>query len=225
VRLGAAIAVISGAAACWQARYLMTAEAPRISDPRYLFLVRDLPKGQPIQFADLTPGYFRGTPGELPRGAVTDQDLEWVKGAVLRQAVVSGQCLTFAMLELRAGTGPIGKRIPRGMRAYELEVDRGVRVQAADSIDILSVPSRGEAPTTLVEGAVVLAADRAGGGLAVTVALEPDEVAWVEKAAQTGKLKIALRNPDDEKPPRRPQARRGRRRNLPQRVEVWSEEP
>ncbi len=180
-----------------------------------------------MQFSDY---FLRGAgqlPGDVPHGAVTDQDLIFLKGATLRADAKHDHWVTFSELELRGDAARIGARIPHGMRAYELRLDESLKVQPTDSVDVLAVPRmRGESPVILVEGATVLASEGAEDGSRVTLALEPSEVALVEKAAQTGKLKLSLRNPDDENPPNRSHAGRSSRRRIPaERVEIWSEAP
>lgn len=213
--LKAAAAIGVGAVLCGIPRWWAPGSPAGIAEPRYLSFRRSLEAGHPLQFSDLKLLPPRAL-AQPPAGALTDQDLSILRGATVATAVAEGAIVTFVDLELRGDSVRLGRKVPIGMRAFALPLEASMRLQATDYIDILS------AAETLVEGALVLSVQRSEEGGQIWVALGPEEVGAVEKAVQTGKLKVALRNPED-KPSRRTKAHRGKLHPLHKRIEIWSE--
>jgi len=161
-----------------------------------------------------------------PAGAVTDQELVALKGAVLLTGVKAGDLVTFSSLELRGDGVRLGRKVPLGMRAYPIRVQDEVPIQASDVVDIMLEPDApGESPIVLAEGVGVLSVESGPTGKEALVALAPEELELVEKALQRGKLKLTLRNPDEARAGRPGQRlRRPKTRRKAKRIEIWSEE-
>lgn len=220
--LSAGIALLVGGVLCLEGRSLLRSREPAVEDPRYLVAKRELSAGHPISFLDFTIEH-REALGEVPEGAYTDQDWTLLQGQHLRLALSRGDVLQQTSL-----AAPLAKRlagqIPRGYRAYSLEVANPMALAPGDYVDILFSPQdRRELPITLVEGALVLQAEREKGSEGITVAVAPSQLQLLEKARQSGKLTLALRNPSEVVPPtkRVRQSRRSVRKKS--RIEVWSE--
>lgn len=195
----AAIAVIVGLIVCFEASSLFSKKKPSINSPRFLVARRDLPSGHPISLVDLALAGERSLK-EMPRGAMTDQDLHLLKGAYLKQAISEGSVVALDALNLSASVTGLGVAVPKGKRACRLRAESGMEVRPGERIDILLVPKNiHDMPILLVEGALIIQAGEARGEEPrnLVVAVSRVEVAILEKAEQRGKLKIVLRNPGD----------------------------
>lgn len=218
--LPAVVSLVLGLTVCWQAHAWLYPVVPGIDEPRYLAYRRSLESGHPLQFTDLKmlPARSVGAP---PRGAITDQDLVALKGAVLTVSVTEDQLVVFSQLELSGEGTRLGKKVPLGTRAFPIRVTENPGLQASDFVDVILTPERvGQNPATLAEGVAVLSVQAGVEGTEVLVALTPEELELVEKGLQTGKLKLALRNPAEAASPKR---RALQTRSKAKRVEIWEE--
>jgi hypothetical protein len=191
-----------------------------LSEPRYLAARRDLPEGFPVNFLDFTAVPRSRLKVSLPKGALTDQDLHLLKGAVFRTSVSEGALLTLDQLQLSPRWIGLGGVVPQGLRAYPLRPLNSLPVGQGDKIDILLV-SGPDPGSSLVEGALVLQAGFRDPDFEVIVALSTDDIALLEKAQQRGKLSIALRNPQEAPASRRNLKQRSRKAKS--NIEIWSE--
>jgi pilus assembly protein CpaB len=119
----------------------------------------DLPRG-----TTLTPDALesRDIPADLvPPGAVMSPSS--VLGRSLAADVLAGEVITSS--RLAAAGGPVASLVPEGLRAVPVTVDLPPgSVAAGDLVDVLATYATGQAYTeTVVEGAEILSAERAGG--------------------------------------------------------------
>ncbi len=164
--------------------------------PRFLVVRRFLQKGHNLSLIDLGVQRVPNSKS-VPLGALTDQDLHWAKGATLRRGLEKGSLITIDDIHLPARLTGLGKAIPRGMRAYSIVENPALSLVEGDRVDILSIPKNPQQqPRLVVEGARVVQPRTDQRSTLVAVAVQ--DVANLEKANQTGKLRIVLRNPLDE---------------------------
>lgn len=215
----------------WIAGKLTSRKDFAITEPRYLITRRALPQGNPAHFLDLTAVPRSQVEGDLPAGALTDQDLHLVKGATFRQAMAARSFITVAMLHLSANVSHLGSTIPKGLRAYSLRPANELKVAPGDRVDIFVNPADArELPIILADGAPVLQAGTRDGIFEVVAAVSAEQVEWLEKGKQRGKLNIALLNPQDRSTKNSTDAARlwlqksNRRKVAPRRIEVWAED-
>jgi len=186
-----------------------------------LVMRRDLPEGTLLSLLDVAVAQQRsvGAPG----GALTDQDLEFIRGATLKKGLSRNDVLTWASIDPPLALG-LGRKVPQGKRAYYLPVEGGLRVRRGDAVDIIFTPrDENDSPLVLVEEALVLEVTRNNKQPETVLALSQQDIETVEKGRQTGKLNLALRNPLEKAPasrkPRKKPPPRARRRG----IEVWAE--
>jgi Flp pilus assembly protein CpaB len=194
-----------------------------IDSPRYLISRRSISQGTTFNSADFGAQARQG--GEEVNAGVTDQDLYLVQGSEFIQPVAAGVPLTWESLKLKGGRPRLGKKIPRGMRAYVLNPEF-IAVRSGDLVDVVLTPDTVvESPFILVDAASVLEAGFRRERFEVVLALSPGDIEMVEKGKQRGKLKIALRNPDDSShQAKRLQSSRKRPENR-QSIEILTEGP
>lgn len=175
----------------------------KATDPRYLVFKRNMPEGIPLHFRDL--GLSEGT-DTTPNDAMTDQDLPWLKGAILMKPKKMGEVLRFSDLSLAPEMVGLSSQIPKGFRAYAINVMSAIPLRRNDSIDIhLSPKSPLEKAMLLVEKIKVLetlGADRPSFRQfpierQIVVAIPWENVELLEKAKQKGKLSVTLRHPEE----------------------------
>jgi Flp pilus assembly protein CpaB len=222
------VAALAGLVVCFEARCLLQPRPHRIEDPRFLLARRPLPSGKPIHFLDFTAS-FEAPGGVAPKAALTDQDLPLLSGARLLRPLGEGEVLTLDALQLPSAPGPLGPTIPKGMRAYAIQVAGGLEVRAGERVDVVLGEGENpdEVPLTLLEAALVLAVrEQEGTGRELVLAVAAEDIPPLEKASQKGKLNIALRNPGEASPSRPPRARRspGRAPRSRPKIEIFSEE-
>jgi len=214
-----AIAVVGGglyfAANLWG-----DAGARDANAPAYLVAERDLPEGHPLGVKDMD--IFAGDPRRetVPQDAYSDQKLHWVLGRRLLRPLKAGEWIREGELDGRRAKG-LSRRVPSGHRAYSLQVDSRLPVAPGDRVDLVfRSENPGDVPVTLLEGVLVLQADLETGGM--IVAVRPGELPLMEKAQQSGKLTVALRNDSEEMTQGRGNASLGRRQPKA-RVQLWTE--
>lgn len=175
----------------------------KTNDPRYLVFKRNMPEGIPLHFRDL--GLSTGIE-ETPGDAMTDQDLPWLKGAILMKSKKTGEWLCFSDLSLAPEMVGLSSQIPKGFRAYAVNVMSVLPLRRNDSVDIhLSPKSPTEKAMLLVEKVKVLetlGADRPSLRQfpierQIVVAIPWENVELLEKAKQKGKLSVTLRHPEE----------------------------
>ena len=191
-----------GLVVCVEVRSWLSRAGPAIETPRYLCAARDLPPSHPVVVTDFT--YRHADDGEaIPAGTYTDQDWHLLTGRRLSEGLSRGELLT----ERRLAPRRLSARVPKGRRAYALEMENELDLKPGDRVDVVS--SR-----TLIEGLLVLGS----GENRVVLAATGAEIELLEKARQSGKLTLVLRHPDDvSRPQRKPRRRSGG-------IEIWSEE-
>ena len=139
-------------------------------------------------------------------------------GRRLLRDLKAGEWVFSSDLEKMKGN-TLSQQVPAGFRAYSLEVDSRLPIAAGDKIDLIYRSDIStELPVTLLEAVQILMADLEQERL--VVAIRPSDLPLLEKARQTGKLSIALRN-DMEGPTRGKRASLSRKRA--KRIEVWTE--
>jgi hypothetical protein len=116
---------------------------------------------------------------------------------------------------------PLSLRVPKGKRAYSLELESFMPLSRGDRFDLFGQKETSGAVASIVENILVL---EAYPPKQLVVALTADEIAWVEMAKQTGKLKVAVRGPDEGVTGKSmgPYRRRERKRRAPQ-ISIWEE--
>jgi Flp pilus assembly protein CpaB len=214
VAVGAALAI------CLEVNSYLSGREIALIESRYLVARRDLPEGFPVNFLDFIAVARSRLKVALPKGALTDQDLHLLKGAIFRSAVSEAEVLCLDQLQLSSRWVGLGSAVPKGFRAYPLHPLNPLPVGQGDKIDILPV-SGPDSGTPLVEGVLVLQAGFRDPDFEVIVALSSPDIELLEKGQQKGKLSIALRNPHEA-----PSARRQgkpRSRKAKSTVEIWSE--
>ena len=173
-----------------------------MSEPRYLVARRALTAGEPIDFLDFALWYARDV-GPIPRGALTDQDLDLLKSAVLESDLAEGAVLTAAKVSGPGGRVLSATAIPKGKLAYSFSAYDALMARGGDHIDILLEPESRSSASTLVEDALVLEAlpptddGETPSSRGLVVALGREEIELLENARHRGRLKIVLRNPQD----------------------------
>ncbi len=191
-----------------------------IEVPRLLALKRDLSEGTTLSLLDVVVR-LKGS-HDVSDGVLTDQDLGSLRGATLKMGVSKGEWLTWEKIDT-ANVSLSGK-IPSGKRAYLVTLPTLLRARRGDRADILFTPRDvKESPLVLVEGASILEIGRTSEGTEIVMALSQAEIETVEKARQTGKLNLALRNPSDESKSMRKARPKKYRKAIRPGVEVWAE--
>jgi Flp pilus assembly protein CpaB len=189
----------------WGERKLIFSQERGLSSPRYLTTRHNVPAGQPITSIDFT---LSAVPLP-PSGALTDQSLGWLSGRVTRRAMLAGEVLTQEATELRQPRETLGRRIPKGLRAYAFPLEDALEVFSGDKVDVvLSPESPHERPSLEVEAALVLQVSPMGGygkgeRRELILAVSEGEIQQLEKARRKGKLTLALRNPGEPSPSKR----------------------
>ncbi len=215
------VACAVGAAVFWEVRSGLAAKARGLSDPRYLIAARDLSEGLSVSFSDLTFRFAQSSP--VPSGAITDQELHLLSDSQWARPVRQGEWVTWGVL--RPAPAGLGTAVPKGMRAHGVEFDASPPVFPKDRIDVFwNSDDPRQAPAALVEGVQVLRVRREAGRQAVVLALHPDDIPVLEKAAGGGKLSLSVRNPEEAPasgPRRRPPF--GRKSSPHRRIEIWTE--
>lgn len=164
-----------------------------IREPRYLIVTRDLKMGHPLSVIDFHFGYLAGAKA----GTLTDQDLHLLKGAYLAKNLSKNSPLMLDSIHLSPSITGLGVSIPKGLRAYTIEISDSIEVGPGDRVDIYSSPNS-VLPGVLVSGALVLYSTSKGNDrFIVIVSVHPREISVLEKALKWGKLKITLRHPED----------------------------
>jgi Flp pilus assembly protein CpaB len=219
------VALLVGGAVFWEVRAAVVAGSRRLSDPRYLVAARDLALGLPVSLSDLS---FRHADSEpVPKGAITDQELHLLSDSAWARPLGKGDWVTWSVVA--AAHQGVGATVPRGMRAHGLELKTGPQVFPKDRIDVLWLPSDPRNPaagaTLIVENVQVLRVKRDGARQSLVLAVTPDDIPVLEKAAGSGTLSLSVRNPEEATDPAR--RRRGstwlRGRSPNRRVEVWTD--
>jgi len=191
---------VVGLVVCLEARSIFTSQLQGIRDPRYLVARRELSAGQAVHSLDFTFSPQQN----VPKGALSDQDLPLLRGSTLNRALKEGEILCIDALRLPFDNALLGTSIPRGLRAYPIHPSNSLSVRQGDRVDVQLQPeSRSEMPFALLEGPLVLQVDPdadGNGSEEVVLALSSDDIQLLEKARQRGKLTIALRNPRDDAP-------------------------
>jgi hypothetical protein len=166
----------------------------RLEDPRYLVARRALVTGNAVSFLDFGLSPDVGADAD----ALTDQDVEILKGAKMASPLAVGEVLTRRHLAIPEGRPRLGARIPKGMRAYVVHPFEPPALRTGDKVDIVLSPGSAlDTPLILVEGATILDAGFRGEQFEAVLAVTAEEIQVVEKGKQRGKLKLALRHPDD----------------------------
>jgi len=219
-------AVVVGLIVCFEARVLLRSSKASIKDPRFLMVRRALDQGHAIHFMDLTLVRRSRLTGEIPAGALTDQDLPILKGAILKEPRSQGEILTLGGVQLSPAIAGLGSSVPKGKRAYLLDVPNSVQVRIGDKVDVfLSPDNPWELPMALVEETLVLQVAYREDVGQVIVALSSAEIRILEKARQKGKLTLVLRNPEDKAPSRNKSSGKFLKQAIKTpRIEVLSEE-
>lgn len=177
---------------------------------RLLVAAHALPSGAVLKKADLREAPWPQPP--LPAGAVSD--MAAAVGKTLVAPLKENELLTQAHLGSEDG-GPMeggSMGIPEGMRAVSVQVHDSAGVVAmlkpGHRVDIQVVATQagqGQDPQlrTILENMRVLAIPSSGQGYRganiITVLATPKEAAMLGLADSTAKIRIALRNPIDQK--------------------------
>ncbi len=215
------VGVVSSLAVVWELRTLY--RPTQSEGPRYLVMRRSLPVGSSIGLADVTTRSVAQSGARPAEETLTDQDLEVLKGATLKEALSHGDYVTWNNIEPGVAVSGLGVRVPPGKRAFVLPLNAKLRVRRGDRVDVICTPREDrEFPRVLVEGALVIDMAKTGSSVDVVLALSQTDIETVEKGRQTGTLNLALRNPSEETPKSR--KRYPTARTAPnKRVEIWSE--
>jgi pilus assembly protein CpaB len=172
------------------------------------------------QFSTLTPGLLKVQ--HLPKDAWippgTFDSIDKVVGRVNSSAIVMGEPLSTTRLAAKGTGQPLGLEIPRGMRAFTIQMPNVASsvagfTRAGSKVDVLVTmknkgvnDTKGPVSTTLLEDIKVLAVDQhveepTAGKLdpkevrSITLLVNPDQA---DKLAQhCGDLQLSLRNPED----------------------------
>jgi pilus assembly protein CpaB len=146
----------------------------------------------------------------LPQGAFTDTGA--LAGRVLARSVVPGEPILESSLLPEGSESGLGALIGETSRAVSIQVDEFVGVagfvQPGSRVDVLAPSSNGPAPSAqaILQNVRVLAVDvrvAPGDGTpqqarVVTLEVSPRQAEALTAAEQSGKLKLAMRNPKDE---------------------------
>lgn len=187
-------AVVVGVVVSWEATSALRTSKQMIESQRLLVARRNLEKGDFLALTDFDAIAFSQT-FESRGVPVTDQEIQKVRGRKLLKGVKQGEALTWDDVGPDSLTKSLGWRVPKGLVAYSLTPSNRLRVASGDRVDIIQRPEKGsESQAPVVEGAEVLAVDENGGLPEVVVAVSRHEIQLLEKALQTGTLKIGLRN-------------------------------
>jgi len=191
--------------------YLFSAAAPTGHQTRLLTLTHALTQGEV-----LTLGDFDVRAGTPPVGAVEARFLDRLEGKRLARSVAAGKVLHYADIEWG---DQLRTRIPAGSLAYSLPAASDLRLAEGDRVDLFLAPSAGGPLQQLLSGAVVL---EAAEGVPPVLALNEEEIRWVETAGQKGKLKIAIRSSREAAPGQRLRRSSGKsqRRHA---IQVWED--
>ncbi len=182
----------------------------------YLLVARrDLKGGHRVTLQDLSLVPESNWHVERSADALTDADLEFV-GRRLIADISGGTLFTRSLFKPPESKATWGAKVPKGFRAYALCVETVLPVQAKDRVDLVHSEKRSAAQ--VAEDLLVLGVRPCEGGREVILAARPKDVELVEKARQTGKLTIVIRNPADKK------RNRHRKKTNPAKVIIWNEE-
>lgn len=197
-----------------------------LHDPRYLVANRRISEGELLTLLDF--GYTLKVPESNVSETVwfTDQDLEQLKGATARREILSGAHLSWDDVSASPRRVGFSKILPKGFNAYSLVQSEPMVLRRGEKVDVLFVSQNSMGlPVLLAEEALVLDHVNGPQGSVSTLALTRDEIALMEKAKQTGKLKLSVRSSKDHPNRRVTKSLPGSRRSRPQkmRVEILSE--
>lgn len=116
---------------------------------------------------------------------------------------------------------PLSLKVPKGKRAYSLELEHSMPLSPGDRFDLFGQRESSGPMVSMVENILVL---EVIGPRQAVVALTADEIGWVEMARQTGKLKVAVRGPDDGATDRSKGPYRRRKRPLrASQISIWED--
>lgn len=229
--VGSLIAIVVGIATYYEVRSWRGRENA-IDAPRYLTAKRGLSTQSPIGVTDFSAGFF--DPAVAPPEAYTDQDWHFIEGRKLRRPLGKGDFLLETDLEPRRES--LVHKIPKGFRAYSVSFEGASRVQSGDLVDVLTTSGEAAAGSRsqsdfqaigepVISGVKVLVAPRAP-SFETVLLLTPRQIQLLEMQRQSGKLTLALRNPEElpeaTKPSRRNQRPKNREPN--RRITIVSEE-
>jgi Flp pilus assembly protein CpaB len=188
------IASLLGGALWWEAREFLRRKELRLKDPRFLILLHDVPTNRAIDFADLNFVTEDNLHAKPDADSLTDQDLAFLNGVRTRNALARGTVLKRSFFLSVRGLSP---QIPRGKRAYVAHFSDPVFGRPGDRVDVYRTSEDvSDPPRVLIEDVRLLGAD----GDEAVLALSREEIELMEKAHQSSKLTLVLRNPEEPAP-------------------------
>lgn len=189
------IACFVGLIVCYEAYYLIGKANPTISTPRYLIAVRDVGVGRtvtPIDFDLILQTDVKNPPA----GAISDQYLDKLRGAKIRAPLAAREILTW---EKVAARNDIAGSIPKGLRAYQMELANTVPLMGGDFVDVMAHPhGKSVGSILLLDRVMVVEATKVEEKLQVLLAINPTDVSVLDKAREVGEIRLVLRNPEDK---------------------------
>ena len=202
---------------CIEAFSIFCPKEHSIKASRILVARRDLMEASPLRFVDLA---FEHLPTDkIPSGALTDQDLQLVKGAILERSLKAGQVLTLEEIRLSPRVAGLSSTIPAGHRAYLLFSEQAKHLKYGDRVDVAVIAQGPEqAPLILLERALVMDSDTDTQNNEVLLALTQEEINVLEENKRSGTLTVLLRNPTDLT-----REGRSKRRKKVKGIEVWAD--
>lgn len=190
--------LILAAFVCFEIRHLV-GQPFDLSMPRYVICRRDLFPGYRVSLRDFSFIPSKQVPGKIPLDALTDQDLELLRGATLRTRMNSKAVLTLGDLHIDNPNSRFSPSIPKGYRAYLVG---GLQIPSVlspgDQVDVVFTPANGDGGSrTIFEGIKVLKSRTVGEETAVLLALPPTFVPVLEHVKNRGKVSLTLRSRSD----------------------------
>ncbi len=189
------VSLLVGLIVCYEAYYLIGRANPTISTPRYLIAVREVGVGRtvsPIDFDLILQTDVKNPPA----GAISDQYLDKLRGAKIRVPISPREILTW---EKVAARNDVAGSIPKGLRAYQLDLVDTVPLMGGDFVDVMAHPKgKRVGSVLLLDKIMVVESTKDHEKQQVLLAIEPADVTVLDKAREMCEIKLVLRNPDDK---------------------------
>jgi Flp pilus assembly protein CpaB len=180
----------------WENKRMLRSPA-KIKDPRILVAARDLSEGELLKSTDFQLSSLEDLHLASGEKALSDQEFFMIQGRRLKKSLSRGNPLLFEAV-FKSDADLVYRNIPRGRRAYFVETDHLELVQSGDKVDlVLKTSSSIKNTLILVEDVLILSVDKTSEIPGVILALTPEEIEWVEKNLGSGKVVLAVRNPNE----------------------------
>ena len=150
-----------------------------------------------------------------PKGAVSDQYLDKLRGAKIKISIKSREILTWDHVAAR---NDVAGSIPKGLRAYSLMLQSTVPLMGGDYVDVMASPKgKSTGSVLLLDKVLVVESVKERDQSQILLAISPQDVPALDRAREVGEIRLVLRNPEDT-------AKKGRRDsnflNQKKRVEI-----